>query len=256
MASADDFEEVLTAKVKEIFGNCRVKDGVLRVFIEHLGVVDSNVILELAIEPGLHKEAVYPILHAHCTIAQGIDKEDVPFIVNSLNELNTCISVGAFPAFGCFGYYAPLQQIYLSYRLPFNTNSLDTELENIEYYLCSLYEQLDVFTDFILFICDHPKDLTLEEYMTYLDSIADLYDLEEKTRKYEALLEETAEKVEKSFKAAGITDEEINKAYKRAQKDTAETIKELEAAVLKKKDSNKSSSKKTGSKKINRREEK
>ena len=70
-----------------------------------------------------------------------------------LNDLNTAISAGAFPSFGCFGYYAPLKQVYLSYRMPVNPDVLNEEYENIRYYLATLYEQLDLFADYIIFLC-------------------------------------------------------------------------------------------------------
>ena len=221
-----DLESSLKEMMTELFGNCSSRNGVLRSLIEHLGAVDSSVILEVLEEPGLHEEAPYPILHFFCTIAQNVNEKDVPQIVLDLNELNTCINVGAFPAFGCFGYYAPLQQIYLSYRMPFNTDKMDEELKNAEYYLGSLYEQLDVFCDFILFVCDHPYDLTLQTYLDYLDSIADLADLTERVDKFEELLKDTEESFRRKMKAEGMTDEELDKLKEQGEKEAERFFKE------------------------------
>ena len=222
MSSLEEFRVSVKEMMNELFGNCSERNGVLRSLAEHLGAIDSNVILEIALEPGLHEEAPYPVLHFHCTLAQRVDERDVPQIVMALNELNTCINVGAFPAFGCFGYYPPLQQVYLSYRMPVNPDDPESELENVAYYLGSLYEQLDVFTDFILFICDHPEDLSLETYTEYLDSVSDLADMEKRISKFQDLLKDTEAKVRDAMKAQGATDEEIDALKKESERELSE----------------------------------
>ena len=174
----EQFQKDIKGSMEELFGNCREYKDVLRSVPEHLGVMDASAIFEVALEAGLNPDAPYPILHFHTTLAQNIDDSILPGILMGLNDLNTTISAGAFPAFGCFGYYGPLKQIYLSYRMPANPDALDAELENARFYLGSLYEQLDLFTDYILFLCDDPNKMSLQDYMDYLDSIADLNDLE------------------------------------------------------------------------------
>ncbi len=177
-----EFEEALAGAMQELFGNCRKNKNIWRAVVEHMGVTDSSVIFEAALEPGLHPEAPWYILHFHCTLAQNVEEELVPKIVLALNELNNVISVGAFPAFGHFGYYPPLQQIFLTYRMPVNFEAAEEEFDNVRYYLGSLYEQLDIFTDFILFICDYPDQLTISDYMDYLDTISDLNDIGERMK--------------------------------------------------------------------------
>ena len=174
----EQFENQLKELMEELFGSCSEYKGVFRSVPEHLGVMDASVIFETALETGLSPDIPYPIIHFHTTLAQKIDDSIVPGILEGLNELNTMVSAGAFPSFGCFGYYAPLKQIFLSYRLPLSIDALDAELDNVRFYLGSLYEQLDVFADYILFLCDDPNRMTLKDYMEYLDSIADLNNLE------------------------------------------------------------------------------
>ncbi|MCR5774705.1 MAG: hypothetical protein K6G42_06430 [Lachnospiraceae bacterium] len=175
-----EFEKKLEEILSELFGNCTLRHDILRSVIEHLGVTDSSAIFEAAIEPGLHPEAPRTIVHFHSTLAQSISEEQVPYVILALNDLNNVISVGAFPAFGCFAYYPPLQQVYLTYRLPVDPEAGEAELDNIRYYLGALYEQLDIFTDFILFSCDHPGVMDLEAYMEYLDMVSNLNDLNER----------------------------------------------------------------------------
>ncbi|MCR5487030.1 MAG: hypothetical protein K6F35_05810 [Lachnospiraceae bacterium] len=215
----EEFEEKLKECMIEYFGACNMRNGVLRALAEHLGVTDANVIFELAVEPGLHEASPYPILHFHCTLAEKVKKADVPEIVMALNELNTCTAVGAFPSFGSFGYYAPLQQIYHTYRMPFNPDHLEAELTNVQYFLGALVEQLDIFTDYILFICDHPRDLSLESYMGYLDSVSDLMDLQERLTQFEKLLDEKEKEYRDAMKEAGMSDEEIEEEARKAREE-------------------------------------
>ena len=193
METIAEFEKALSEDMEELFGNCHKKGNVIRSLVEHLGVTDSNVIFEAAFEAGLNPETPYPVLHFHTTLAQKVDDELVPGIVMGLNKLNTTISAGAFPAFGCFGYYAPLKQVYLSYRMPVSMGALDAEHENVRFYLGSLYEQLDIFVDFVLFLCDNPDRITLEDYMDYLDTITDLNNIEARIEALEQYLKQFEE---------------------------------------------------------------
>ncbi|MCR5788959.1 MAG: hypothetical protein K6G83_03645 [Lachnospiraceae bacterium] len=180
IGSTAEFEDELKKNIERLFGNCRDHKGVLRSMARNLGVSGTDVIFEAAMEDGFYPDMPYPILHFHATLAQRIEEEKLPGILTGLNSLNTVISTGAFPSFGCFGYYAPLRQVYLSYRMPVNPMALDAALEDAQFYLGTLGEQLDLFADFILFLCDDPDRITIEAYMDYLDSIADLNDLQER----------------------------------------------------------------------------
>ncbi len=191
MKDLDEFMKAVEGSMKELFGNCQEDDLILRSVAEHMGVVDSTVIVEAVLESGLNpEEAPYPVLHFHSTLAQNIEEDNLRDILYSVSELNDVINVGGFPAFGCFSYFPPLRQIYLSYRMPVNMQALDAELINVRYYLGTLYEQLDIFTDFIIFICDIPGRLTIKDYMEYLDIVSDIADMEEKTKELEKLINE------------------------------------------------------------------
>ena len=199
METIVEFEEALREDMEALFGSCEKKGNVLRSMGNMLGVTGSSVIFEAAFEAGLNPGDDYPVLHFHTTLAQKIDDAIVPGILQGLNELNNVISVGAFPAFGSFGYYGPLRQVYLTYRMPLNETVLDAERDNVRYYLGSLYEQLDIFVDYVLFLCNDPKRISLDQYMAYLDTIADLNDLEARVDaldKYVSEMEKEAEETD------------------------------------------------------------
>ena len=80
----------------------------------------------------------------------------------------------------------------MSYRMPLNKDALDADFVNVKYYLEEVTYLLDLFADYILFICDDPGSVTLEAYMNYLDIVADLNDLESRLD----MLEETLEQFE------------------------------------------------------------
>ncbi len=176
---------VLREMMTELFGECLDHDGVLRARAGNLGVVNAQVIVEVMLEGGLREEAPYGVLHFHTTLAEKIPEDAVADLLISLNGLNHVINAGSFPGFGCFCYYEPLSQVYLSYRLPVNLNQIEAEYDNIRYYLGCLYDQLDVFVDFIMFAIANPGGMTIEDFMEYLDMVSDLDDIEGRLRVFE-----------------------------------------------------------------------
>ncbi len=182
----------------DFFGECIDNDGVLRARLSNMGVVDAQVIVDVMLEGGITEDAPYGVLHFHHTLAQNIPEEAIPNLLISLNSLNHVINAGAFPGFGCFAYYEPLNQVYLSYRMPVNLNQIEAEYDNIRYYLGTLYEQLDLFVDFIMFAASSPEGMDITDYMDYLDEVADLNDFQDRLESYEAFLE-------KFMKERGIT---------------------------------------------------
>ena len=191
-----EFEDALAERMESVFGSCKRYKGVLRSYPDHLGVSNAAVLFEAAFEAGFDPDVPYPILHFHATLAQNIEEENVPGILAGLNDLNTVISTGAFPSFGCFCYYPPLHQIYLSYRMPVNPEALEADFANAGFYLQSLHDELDLFTDFILFISDDPQQMTIDDYMNFIDSVASLNDLENRLDEFEKVVK----KFEKSHK--------------------------------------------------------
>lgn len=196
MESISEFKDALKEDMESLFGSCEIKGGVLRSMGEHFGVSDSGVIIEAALESGLSPDDSYPIVHFHTTLAQKIDDSLIPVILQGLNDLNTVIAAGSFPAFGSFGYYAPLRQVYLTYRMPLDPGTLDAGRENARYYMGSLYEQLDLFVDYVLFLCNDPDRITLDEYMEYLDTIADFNDLENRLELLEEYIAKNLEQAQ------------------------------------------------------------
>jgi hypothetical protein len=175
----------------ELFDEVRENGAAYRSMAEHLGVTDVSAVVEAVLTGGMNEEMPYPVMQFHVTLAQNIPEEAVDELCRSLNELNNVIAVGDYPAFGNFAYYPRLNQVYLTYRLPVNPEAPEDELVNIKYYFGVLYEQLDLFADFIIMLCDNGGEMmTLDEYVDYLAGIQDLNDIEERAAKLEEKLNE------------------------------------------------------------------
>ena len=197
-----ELSKVLSEMITELFGECYDQDGVLRARAENLGVVNGKAIVEVMLEGGLREEAPYGVLHFHTTLAENIPEEALADLLISLNGLNHVINAGAFPGFGAFCYYEPLEQVYLSYRMPVNLLQIEAEYDNIRYYLGMLYDQLDMFEDFIMFAINNPGGMTIADYMRYLDEVSDINDIEGRLRGLEEMFDE-------ALKEAGVDSEEL-----------------------------------------------
>jgi hypothetical protein len=193
MNGLDTIMDSIKEMMNELFDNCVDRNKIMRSLIEHLGVTDTDAILDVALEPGFNKDAPYPILHFLVTLAKDINDNDAGRISIALNELNHVIAVGEYPAFGAFCYYPKLHQIFLSYRIPVNPEVPEDEIINLRYYFGTLYQQLDIFADFIMFLCDTKgRTLDLDDYIDYLQSVQDLDDMEARTK----ALSERLDKIE------------------------------------------------------------
>ncbi len=182
--------------MNELFDGVREENGILRSFAEHIGVMDINAVVETLLEGGMNKDFPYPVLHFHITLASDIPSEQDEKLAVSLNILNNVISVGEFPSFGCFAYYPDLGQVYLTYRLPVNPDDPEGELVNIRYYFAVLYEELDMFADYIMFIINN--DGTAPDIMSYLDylkGIAEWDDIEKRSEELSKLINDTMDEI-------------------------------------------------------------
>ena len=179
--------------ITDIFGNCSETDGMFRTVADGLGVVNSQVIVDAALEGGTDEDDPFSLLHFVATIAENIPDAALPDLRISLNDLNHEVSCGAYPGFGTFCYYEPLNQIYLSYRLPVSFKDLKTQYGNIRFYLTGLYDQLDLFVDYIMFAIASPGSVSITDYMSYLDKVQDPDDTEERM---DAFLESFGELLE------------------------------------------------------------
>ncbi|MBQ9333142.1 MAG: hypothetical protein IJS12_02295 [Lachnospiraceae bacterium] len=189
-----ELSTVLKEMMNELFGECLENDGVLRAHAEHMGVTDATAIVDVMLEGGLREEAPYGVLHFHTTFAENIPEESLADLLISLNGLNHVISAGAFPGFGTFAYYDPLKQVYLSYRMPVNLNQIEAEYDNIRYYLGCLYDQMDLFMDFVMFSVVNPGGMSIVDYMDYLDEVSDIDELEGRLAAFEEEFEAIAKK--------------------------------------------------------------
>ncbi len=197
-----ELSTALKEMMTELFGECLESDGVLRAHVEHLGVSDATAIVDVVLEGGIREEAPYGVLHFHTTFAEKVPEESLADLLISLNGLNHVISAGAFPGFGTFAYYDPLEQVYLSYRMPVNLNRIDADFDNIRYYLGCLYDQMDIFMDFVMFSIVNPGGMSITDYMNYLDEISDLDDIESRLEVFEQEFETIA-------REAGIDPDEV-----------------------------------------------
>ncbi len=173
--------------IKEImdqyFDGYTEHNGIIRAMVGPVGVTGVHAIIDTVMENGFHPEVPYAVLHFLVTLAKDIPEELEDEIKRSLHDLNRAIATGQYPAFGCFCYEPAVKQIFLDYRLPVNPTDPDAELENIAYYYGTLYDTLDLFADFIMFLCDNKGKMpSLDEYLTYLDEIADFDDYKERAR--------------------------------------------------------------------------
>lgn len=197
-----ELSTTLKEMMNELFGECLENDGVLRAHVEHMGVTDATAIVDVMLEGGLREEAPYGVLHFHTTFAENIPEESLADLLISLNGLNHVVSAGAFPGFGTFAYYDPLQQVYLSYRMPVNLNQIEADYDNIRYYLGCLYDQMDLFMDFIMFSIANPGGMSIVDYMDYLDEVSDINDIEARLKAFE-------EEFETIAKEAGLDSDQI-----------------------------------------------
>lgn len=197
ISDISEFMASLKDSMEGLFGNCKENDGVLRSMAEDIGATETAVVIEAVMEKGLNEEDTFFILHFHITLAQNIREESVPGILEGLNELNNAISVGSYPFFGHFGFFPPLSQIFLSCRMAVNPGNLDIEFENAVYYLSSLNDKLDVFADFILFLCEDPEKVSFDAYLDYLEKVMDTEHPEIRLKNLEKQLDELGEEIEK-----------------------------------------------------------
>lgn len=174
-----------------ICGECTENEGVLRAIAENLGVSGAAAVVEAAIE-GMSNgdDNPYPVVHFNLTLARDIEPEYFGGIAQILNDINVVIQSGGYPSFGSFCLYKPLSQIFYGYRLPINVGSLETERENIRFFLATVFDQLDIFIDLVLFACQGNVNLTIEEYLDYLKKVDDLNNIDERIRALQAKLEE------------------------------------------------------------------
>ncbi len=194
MDGIDQIMEGLKKMMEELFDGVEMRGDVYRSRVEHVGVTDITVLMEAVLEAGVNDEAPYPIIHFHATIASNIPEEYGAELSQALNVLNNIISVGEFPSFGCFCYYPRLRQIFLTYRLPVNPGMPEEELINIQYYLGVLYDELDAFGDYIMFLCDNEgKSGDIQGYVDYLNEIEDWNDLEKRANELSKVIDKMRE---------------------------------------------------------------
>ena len=86
--------------------------------------------------------------------------------------------------------------------MPVNLLQIEAEYDNIRYYLGMLYDQLDMFEDFIMFAINNPGGMTIADYMGYLDEVSDINDIEGRLRGLEEMFDE-------ALKEAGVDSEEL-----------------------------------------------
>lgn len=171
-------------------GESEIEDGVHRAMAYDLGVSRAAAIIEAAIE-GLPNgdDAPYPVVHFSITLAKDIAAEHFAAVAGVLNDLNVVIQSGDYPSFGNFCLYKPLNQVFYGYRIPVNTAAIEAERENLRFFLATVFEQLDMFVDLILFVSDGKETLTIDKYMEYIKKIDDFNNIDERIEQVNEMLE-------------------------------------------------------------------
>ena len=189
-----EFMDKLQEDIEMLGENTQRDNGVIRSMIPHLGVNDTNVIIETLVEGADNGDDLpYPVLRFHITLAKDIEPAKYRDVTYSLNELNTVIDSGEFPSFGGFRLYMPLGQIYMSYRMPINTGNLECELENARFFLGTVFEQMDLFVDMVLYIAEGNDIISIDSYIEYLKEIKDIDNIPERAERLDRLLNEQIE---------------------------------------------------------------
>ncbi len=199
MSDGNDVILELQNTIKEILESlceeCQEEGGVIRGMAEHFGVNDSAIIVEAAIEAMDNGEDYpYPVVHFNFTMAKEIEPEHFGKIAELLNDLNVVFQTGDFPSFGNFCLYKPYGQVFYGYKMPINIGALEGEQENIKFFFATVFDQLDLFVDLVLYVAQGDVELTLEDYLAYLKGLKDLYDLQERADKLEEMLRELESK--------------------------------------------------------------
>lgn len=185
------FQEKLKEDIEKFCDNTSFDGMVIRGVLTDLGVSGTGAILECVMEGSKNGTAKpYPVLRFHITLAKNIEPEIFEKVTYNLNQLNTVVAGMDYPSLGNFCLYMPKGQIFMVYRMPVNEECLDKELENARYYLGTIYEQLDLFADMILYIAEGKSDMTMDDYLDYLSSLEDIYDIDERAEKLQKKLED------------------------------------------------------------------
>lgn len=168
----EHMKEEFFNKVKKILsdevGEAAENRGILRSFAKGLGLFGRNAIVEIAwMQFADDAQNAWPILQFYSTLAADIEDKDIPGIKRRLCDLNEETMLGRY------GYYAPMRQIYHSYRLPVDLDSPESSLALVTYSLKQILRQLDAFLDYVLVIADDPEAMNVEEYAltTHADDI-------------------------------------------------------------------------------------
>ena len=190
-------QDAIREDLEMLCGECRNNEGVLRTMAYNLGVNNSAAIVEAAVE-GMPNgdDAPYPAIHFNITLAKDVDPEYYGNVAQVLNDINVITSSGVYPSFGNFCLYKPLGQIYYNYRIPVNVGAFDAERENLRFFLATVFEQLDMFVDLVLFASQGNESLTIEAYLDYLDKVDDLNNIDQRIE----LLKQTLDEIEKELK--------------------------------------------------------
>ena len=183
----DEIKEIMEA----FYGEYTEHNGVIRAVTGPLGITNVHAIVDILPEMGMNPNIPYPVVHFVITLAKDIPQEYESSIKATLQDLNLELAIGRYPAFGCFCYESQRRQIFLDYRLPVNSDAPEKEMANLRYYFGTLYEELDLFADFIMYICDNEGRMpTLDKYLDYLDMIVDIDDYEERLRLFKESMED------------------------------------------------------------------
>ncbi len=191
MSWLTQMQTALQEDIKTLCGECEINNGILRAMAGNLGINNAAVIFEAAVEALPNgDDDPYPIVHFNITLAKDVEPEFFPAVAQVLNDINVVTQTGEFPSFGNFCLYKPLRQIFYGYRMPVSTENFEAERENIRFFLASVFEQLDQFVDLILYACEGNDSITIDQYLSYLKSVDDYNNIDQRIELLKKALDE------------------------------------------------------------------
>lgn len=189
-----------------LFGECRESGGTYRFTVSDLGAVRGDAVVEMVLEAGLRRDKPYPILCFTTTLYSDLHPAYENVILDKLNELNTAMATGLFPAFGSFGMLKSRRQIYMCYRMPVNAKKPEAAMEDIRYFLAALYDELDLLIDFVYFICEEPGASDVEQFLQYVRQAMRIDDIDSRRDALEKSVKDAA-KYFRKLSASGVRED-------------------------------------------------
>lgn len=169
----EEFAGKMQKVVEEVLGNGESDLGVIRCELSGCGVSGLDAVLEVTLEKEAGGGMNYPLCLVGATLLIEVPEEAIVNILLGINELNDAILTGALSSYGIFSYNELTGQILYSYRKPIILAFAESELCSMKQVLEQMAKDMDMLSDFFALQILLDKGIRLDDYMNYLDMIAD-----------------------------------------------------------------------------------